>query len=331
MRLFVIALAVAGAAAWLAAPAGSGGIAPPAADGVLVMGVAGTGSDARVVTREWAMVADPISGTTRRRLLTGGTLCHGPVLAAGDRVIFSGFRGRRAVVRTLPLDMDGSAQTLGFADTFALSATRGRLWLGRWSGRALREVDATGRVHARAQGLLPRFGSLHAAVAGGFVGTEGRWLTLRRPGQHRPLLRVRDGWFAAAGRSSFAWCRGRCRAFHVWSRAGVRTLPPPAGMRPLGPVGALSPDQQRLAVGVAVRGRDRVAVADVRTGRWILVPGGQLGGYRAIAWSPSGEWLYFTAGNERVLAWRFGARGSVQLPIRPGGTVMSIATAEASG
>ncbi|MEA2362813.1 MAG: hypothetical protein QOD71_1958 [Thermoleophilaceae bacterium] len=324
----------------LAAPTGSRD--PVEADGMLVLGVAGHSPDSRVVSREWAAVANPRSGTTRKRRLDGGTLCHGQLLAVGGNVIFSGYRGRRTVARALPLTLRGPARTLGAADNVTPSSTPGRLWLGRWrrpkSGVrrwsnhparvTLDEVDAAGRVSARTHTLMPRFAWLHAATAGGFVATEGLWLTLRRPGRDRPQLRVRDGWFAAAGSSSFAWCRGRCRAFHVSSRAGDRPLKPPAGVRPIVAVGAFSPDERRLAVGVTVRGRDQVAVVDLDSRRWIAVPGARLGGYRAIAWSPSGQWLYFTASNTRLLGWRVGAEHAVPLPIAPGGTVMSIATAE---
>ncbi len=80
-----------------------------------------------------------------------------------------------------------------------------------------------------------------------------------------------------------------------------------------------------------MRGRRRAAVVDVRSGRWTLVPEGRLGGYQVMAWSPSGRWLYFTAGDRRLYAWRLGAQNAVRLPVRPGGTVMSIATAEGSG
>ena len=64
---------------------------------------------------------------------------------------------------------------------------------------------------------------------------------------------------------------------------------------------------------------------ELRTGRWTIVPGGELDGYRSIAWSPSSNWIYFTAGDRRLLAFRHGARRAVPLPIDPGGTVMSIA------
>ena len=319
-RSFLIALVL----------AGFGGEPP---DGQLVLGVIGSGP-------ERAIVADPRTGAMAQRRLSGGTLCHGPLLAVGDRLVFSGSRGRRPVARTLPLDLSGPARSLGYADTFTRSASAGRLWLGRWprpkrgvlrwTNRpipvALTEVDSSGRATARKRDLVPRFGSLHAETAGGFVGTFGRWLTLRRPGE-RPLVRVRDGWFVAAGASRAAWCRGDCAALHVWRPGGQRLLRPPAGVRPVQREGAFSPDQRHLATGVTVGGRSRVAVIDVSTGRWTLVPGGRLGGYQALAWSPSGRWLYFTTSNKGLRAWRFGAPRAVSLPVRAGGTVMSIATA----
>jgi sugar lactone lactonase YvrE len=52
-----------------------------------------------------------------------------------------------------------------------------------------------------------------------------------------------------------------------------------------------------------------------------------MGGYEAIEWSPSGRWLYFTDSNAGMRAWRLGDPSAVILPIRPGGTVMSIAAA----
>lgn len=343
--LVIVALALA-AAGGIAAPAGSGALDPPdRPDGVLVLGVGGYDREVAAVTREWALTADPRTGKGRRRRLAGGTLCHGPLLAVDEHVIFSGYRGRRAVVRALPISLVGPARSLGLADTFARSAAPGRLWLARWSrprGRrlrwsnrpsrvSLREVDAAGRETARAGALLPRFAQLHAATAGGYLATEGRWLTLRRAGRKRPDLRAADAWFAAAGASSFAWCRGRCRAFWVANRAGRRRLRPPPSLRLTGPEAAFSPDERWLAAGVTVRGQERVAVADVRNGRWTVVPESRLGGYEVMAWSPSGQWLYFTAGARRLFGWQLGAQLAARLPVRPRGTVMSIATAEGRG
>jgi len=195
----------------------------------------------------------------------------------------------------------------------------------------LTEVDVGGRTTARTRDLLPRFGMLHAHAAGGFVSSSGRWLTLRRPASERPKLRVRDGWLVAADGSRVTWCRGDCDALHVWSPRGRRMLRPPAGVRLQGREGAFSPTQEQLATAVTVDGRSRAAVVDMRSGRWTLVPGGRLGGYEALAWSPSGRWLYFTDSDQGLRAWRAGVARAVRLPVQAGGTVMSIATAPAGG
>jgi hypothetical protein len=314
----------------LAGPAGS--IDPIQPDGVLVLGVAGHGTESRVVTREWAAVADPSSGTIRKRRLSGGALCHGPVLAVGEGVVFSGHRGRRAVAQALPLTLTGQPRVVGLADTFAPSFSHGRLWLGRWRGRrekarlGLHQVDLNGHVTVSARILGSRWGSLHAALRRGFVLTVRDSLVVWDHWPDRPARAIPGAWFVAAGDSHVAWCRGNCERLHVWSRRGERALPPPAGTRPLGAFGSVSPDDRQLATGVTVDGRTRVAVVDLHSGAWTLVPGSKLGGYNSIAWSPSGRWLYFTDSNEGLRAWHVGAAEAVALAIDPGGTVMSIAT-----
>jgi hypothetical protein len=307
---------------------------PP--DGELVLGVAGHDEKLDAVTREWAAVADPRTGSVRERRLAGGTLCGGPVLAVGDRVIFSSYRGRRAVVRALPMSLAGGPRTVGRADVAVPSPGEPTLWLGRWRRHDrrfvlwLREVDAGGEVLVRTRALLPRMGPLHAALKWGFVVTSGRWLSVWDQFRDGPRRIARDGWFVAASESRVAWCGGDCPRIHVWREQGSRTLAPPAGTRLLGSSGAFSPDGRLLATGVTVRGRKRLALVDPRSGEWTLVPDGKLGGYDAIAWSPSGDWVYFTDGDEGLRAWRRGAPSAVKLPIDAGGTVMSIATASAT-
>ena len=305
--------------------AGFGGGEPP--DGHLVLALHGRG--------EWVALADPRSGELQKRRLPGGTLCA-PLLTVGDRVIVSGHRGRWGVARALPPSLEGVPRSLGYADSFAPSANPRRLWLARWrrptsnrwSNRPLpvrlREVDVNGRVTARARGLLPRFAPLHAMTEAGFLATEGRWLTLRRPGRAKPVARIRDGWFAAAGRARFAWCGAGCGTIHVWSRGHELVLAPPAGARPVEGVGAFSPDERRLATAITLRRHTRAAMVDLRTRRWTIVPGSMLGDYRAMTWSPSGRWLYFANDDERVRAWRPGSPDSIALPIHARGTVMSL-------
>jgi hypothetical protein len=302
-------------------------------DGLLVLGV---------LSPERAMVADPRTGTISERRLAGGTLCHGPLLAVGDRVVFSGSRGRRPIARSLPLSLSGPGRSLGRAEAFGASREPGRVWLGRWarprrwtetatSRASLREVDAAGRPIARSAIRVPSWGSLEAVVDDGFVVAHDGGLSVRREGS--VTRNLRDAWLVAAGRSRVAWCRpdgrGECRWIGIWRRGTTQTLHPPAGVRPhvMGR-GAFSPSGRRLAVPVRTGGVDRVAVIDLTSGAWHVLPR-RLADYRAIAWSPSGRWLYFTGARHRVLGWRAGGGRPVRLPIRTGATVMSIATTDA--
>jgi hypothetical protein len=282
-----------------------------------------------VLSPERVMVADPGTGATRERRLAGGTLCHGPVLAVGGRVLLAGAVGR---ARSLPLSLAGPGRSLGAADTITVSRTSGRVWLGRWnrprrwsassrSHVSLVEVDAVGRAGARATVRLPSWGMLEAVLDDGLLVSHEGGLTLH--GDQR--LTIPDAWLVAAGGSRFAWCRGACRRVTVWSRDGERTLDPPPGVRPLAGRGAaFSPGEDRLALPVQVGRRSRVAVIDLGSGAWQLVTG-RVGGYGAVGWSPSGRRLYFADPGHRVLAWDVGAERAARLPIRPGGTVMSIA------
>lgn len=331
-RSFAIAALALGLIGAVVASAGPGGVAPEPPDGMLVLGVAGRDPDSGAVTREEAVVADPRTGAVRRRRLEGGALCHGPVLAVGDNVVFSGHRGRRAVARALPLTLAGPSRVVGEADTFAPLHGADMLWLGRWRGRGraarlgLRQVNPQGDVLVRGQILGARWVSLEAALGRFLVITKGRNLVVWDFFRDWPRRTIRDGWFVTAGASRFAWCRGRCAKLHVWSRRGERAFEPPAGARITEHSGAFSPDGLRLAVGVTVRGRPRVAVVELDTARWTIVRGGRLAGHRSLAWSPSGRWLYFTGGERRLLGFRYGAPRAAPLPIDAGGTVMSIAT-----
>ena len=311
----------------LAAPAGprSTGQHRDQPDGMLVLAVN---------PPERAVVADPRTGATSTRRLAGGTLCHGPLLAVGDRVILSGSRRGRPVALSLPLTLRGHARSLGPADTFTGSPTPGRLWLGRRTTGgvgappiSLREANPDGRVVARTSEVLPSWGGLEAVTDDGFLSTGRRGLTLRRPFE-RGQRSFRDGWLIAAGRTRFAWCRGDCRRLRLWSRGGGRTLDPPAGLRPFpGGRAAISADGRVLAVPVQTRHGTRVGVIDLASDTWSVVPGAKIAGYWSIAWSPSGRWLYFT-GAKRLFAWQPGSARPRRLPIRLGGTVMSIATVQ---
>jgi hypothetical protein len=71
-------------------------------------------------------------------------------------------------------------------------------------------------------------------------------------------------------------------------------------------------------------------VIDLATGAWRVVPSARSAAYKAMAWSPSGRWLYFTGRRRRLSAARVGVERPVRLPVRTGGTVMSIASTTGS-
>ena len=298
-------------------------------DGLLVLAV---------LSPERAMVGDPRTGRTVARQLPGGTLCHGPVLAFGDRVLIFGVRRSRVVPRSLALRGDGPARSLGQADTVIDSSAPGRLWLGRWTRQgdrtarlALREIDAAGHVFARTRWLLPRWATENAVMDdGSLLITRGRGVVLRRPGGSR--LRFAGGSPLAAGGDRFAWHDRISSGVRLWTRdGGERAFDPPAGLR-LDDTGgaAFSPDGRRLALTVTAHEGSRVAVIDLAAGLWRVAPGASVAGYKAIAWSPSGRWLYFTGPHHRLLASRGGIDRARRLPIRTGGTVMSIASTPGS-
>jgi hypothetical protein len=280
------------------------------------------------------MVADPRTGMTTARELPGGTLCHGPLIVARGRVLLFDVAGPRRVARSVPIARPGPARDLGTADVAIPSPAPDRLWLGRTTRAgertrriALREIGADGRVVARMNGLLPRWAGLHAVMEdGGLLLTRGRGLVLRRPRQRRQVFR--GGWPMAADGERFAWCGRRCRRVRVWSDAGARSFAPPDGVRPRRyPAAAFAPDGSRLAVPLA---GSRIGVIDLATGAWRVVPSARSAAYKAMAWSPSGRWLYFTGRRRRLYAARGGVERPVRLPVRTGGTVISIASTPGS-
>ena len=341
-RFALLALVVAGSALTVAPGAGGGAAADDRSAGErLVLAVVGTERSSSAVHGERVVVADPGSGQVRSRRLPGGTLCHGPLMTAGDRVVYTGYRGSRPALMSLPLALTGAPSPLGRADTVIPSARPGHVWLGRWdqpgkrTRATFREVAVPGEAAtSRAwsgsgsaiAGPLPgRWNAFHAALPGGFVVETRRSLALWDGRTARPLRGGHGAWPVASGGPRFAWCRGRCRLVRVRTPAGERVFRSPAHLRLTGSGGSFSPDGRRLAVAVAKGRRTRAAVLDLRSGEWSMVPGGALSVYGALAWSVTGDRLYIAPRGGGLRAWRPRAPRAETLPIDPRGTVMSIA------
>ena len=336
-RFALLAGLLAGTALVLAPGAGGGG-ARSVADDRLVLAVIGNERSGSAVHGERAVVADLGTGELNSFVLPGGTLCHGPLMVVGDRVVFSGYRSSKAVAMSLPLSLRGEPTPLGRADTITASGRPGRVWLGRWrhegksSHATFREVavpgeEATSRAAGgRLAGQLPRWSLVHAALRGGLVIEHRGGLGLWDGRRTRPLRGGRRAWPVASGSSRFAWCREPCRTVRVRTPVGMRTLTSPPHLRPQpGTHGAFSPDGSLLALPVTRDSRSHAAVVDLRTGEWTTVPGGRLSNYGAMAWSRSGKRLYLATSGGGLRAWEQGAPHAERLPVDPRGTVMSIA------
>ena len=323
------------ACAGFAAPSSSEDSPSSQPDGVLVLGVVSRHGG---LTTERAVVADARTGATRARRLDGGALCHGPVLAVGRRVIASGSRRGRPAVLSFPLNLTGRPQLVARAEQFVPSSAPGRLWVARTRRHqrylkfeSLREATPRGRTVYRVRRDLPRWSFAQGSVADRLIFGRGNDIEVWDPRTGKVDRRLHDAWVVATRGSRLAWCGGACRAVRVSAPTTVeRVLRPPSRTKLSGTSGAFSPDGRQLAVSVMRRGHSRVAVVDLETRDWRLVRGARLREYPALAWSPSGRWLYFTDGGRRLLAWRQGSPSAVPLPIRPRGSVVSIAAAPTS-
>jgi hypothetical protein len=232
------------------------------------------------------------------------------------------------VPRIAPIAAPARDRSLGAADTVTPSVTLGHLWLGERRGRSieLREVDSQGVEQRRTTVPLARWGAVLANIPDGdFLTTDVDGLVLRDE-------RFPGAWLVAAQGGRFAWCKDPCPRVGLWSGGDRSELVPPDGvLAQPGRPAAFSPDGNRLALSVTAGGKPRFAVVELAGGDWSIVPGARPGDYAALAWSPSGDWLYLAAGDDRVLASRGGTGRPRALPVRTRGTVMSIATASRPG
>ncbi len=294
----------AAAATFLFISAASGatatGIAPPPA---------AEGPTGRIVLGlhppEEVMVMDVASGSRVRRRLPGGALCHGPLMATGDRVLWTSSRG---VLESRALTLRGPARRLGRAP-MALAGGDNRLWLMRLRyGRGIRAVDvrvmtATGLLVMRSRHPAPP-GYPSAATARSLVIERGGRTWEWEPGTGR-VRRAPGAILVATRGSRSAWCSPSCRRVSLTGPGGSVTSAAIPGIT-LTPRGSLSPDGRMLAM-PAYRGtmaRTRIALVDTATGAASLVPGAVLSAEGALDWSDGGGWLYFAAPDRRVRAYR---------------------------
>ena len=279
---------------------------------------------------EQVAVIDLSSGRTVKKSLPGGTLCHGPVLVTGGKIVYSGPRHGEPVA--IGLGLRGKPRSVVRSGIYVPSATEGRLWIGRlrtnrWMDlRSLREVTLDGRTTLKARGVPAGDQALEGAIEDGLLFERGGRLRLWDPRLGR-VTRTFGGSFPVAMHARrVAWCRGRCQTLHL-SGPGGDTRLRAAGSRRLqgGRGGAFSPNGRLLALPTWAGGR--LALVDTVTGSVRVVPDARIGSYNAFGWSRDGRWLFVAARRGRLLAYRPGAKHPLTLPVRLHGSVMSVAGA----
>lgn len=260
-------------------------------------------------------------------LAPGDALYH--LVRTGDRLVLYG----GSVTYALDLDLRGPPTSLGDSWYFVPSATDGRVWLAILDPtspetvrdlEAVREVTLDGRVTVRSAGPPPCSGpTVVAAVKDGVV-CQDDGLVVWEPATGKVLRRLAGPYPVDTHENVVAWCGHGCPQLHLTDiGTGEETRVPAERSFSFNETydGAFSPDGSLLAVPVTVHGRkpasragsDGIALVDVRAGRAYLVEGSRSGVYTALAWSPTGDWLFFTTGEGRVMAYRPGSDRAIPL------------------
>lgn len=275
-------------------------------------------------------VIDLRSGRTVEKRLPGGTLCHGPVVVTGGKVVYSGPAHGEPVA--IGLGLRGHARSVVRSGVYVPSAIGGRLWVGqlrsnRWMDlRSLREVTLDGRTTLKAHGVPTPAQALEGALEDGLLFERGARLRVWDPRLGRVTRRLAGTFPIAMHGPRVAWCRGGCHTLHLTGPDGdakVRALHSlPFGE---GRGGAFSPNGRFLALRAGAAGR--LALVDTATRSVRPVPGARLGDYDAFGWSRDGRWLFVATPRGRLLAYRPGSEHPLRLPMRLRNAVMSVAGA----
>ena len=290
---------------------------------------------------------------TRIDLASGeSTTVSLPELAPGDPPFHLVETGGRLVfyggshTYSLDLDLKGPPQDLGESWYFVPSGRDGRVWLTTLDPEspetvrdleAVREVTVDGAVTVPETGRPPSEGpTILAAVNDGLLFQEDNELNVWDPLAEKVAARLSGPFPADTHGNLVAWCRQECPKLHITDVATGHDLaisPSQAFRFEETYDGAFSPGGALLAVpavtsqGTHLEGhRHQVALIDVKAGTARLVEGSELADdYPAMAWSPSGEWLFFSAGGGRIMAYRPGSDAAIILSAQAPASFIDIA------
>lgn len=256
-----------------------------------------------------------------------------------NKLVFRGSMGDR--LGAVAVDLQSRhRRLLGEGWYFVASSEPGRVWVGVLDPqspptvRALAsvyEVDADGNITTENVALPKgRWTNLVGSVSTGLVFQSDGRLEVWNP-ETRAVVETLEGPFPAdIHADQIAWCEHRCPVIHVTDVvAGTdKTVDPPSGYRFEETYhGAFSPDGHRLAVPVRNAEGRRVALVDTKDGSATVIEDSRFGrNYGWHTWSSSGETLFFSTGDNRVMYWSLGSDHARYLAVDFGEQIFSMAS-----
>lgn len=261
------------------------------------------------------------------------------LVRVGNKLVFRGVIGDR--LGAVAVDMHfRHSRLLGEGWYFVPSSEPGRVWVGVLDPRSpptvralasVYEVDANGNITTE-QIALPegRWTNLVGSLSTGLVFQRDDKLEVWDP-DTRTVVGTFDGPFPAdIGADQIAWCKDDCPLMHVTDvGAGTdKTVEPPSSYRFEETYnGAFSPDGRHLAVPIRNADGRRVALVDTSDGSVTVIEDSRIDrNYGWITWSSSGETLFFSAADNRVMHWSLRSDRARYLPLDFGDQIFSIAS-----
>ena len=279
--------------------------------------------------------------------LDAGTSSHFPLpeLALGDsqfRIVRTGtklvFRGSTSqstgsdiAAFALDLSLEEPPENIGESWYLVPSATDGRVWLAILDPespgtvralKAVKEVTTEGEVTV-AETPLPvgRWSSLVGALDGALVFQGKDGLEIWDPFERKVLMRLPGPFPAATHDRHIAWCEEGCKKLKITDvmTGESSEVSPGEGFSFVETYnGAFSPDGSFLAVPAVndATGETQLALIEVGQGTASVIEGSRLDeAYGSIAWSSSGDWIFFNAGDAKVMAYEPGSEEARFVPV----------------
>jgi hypothetical protein len=265
--------------------------------------------------------------------LTGRSPGDPPVnlAATGGSLVFYGRDGTYA----MPASFDAPSRRLHRGLYFIPSATSGRVWIAiqdthlpdqRLVSRVI-EVNVAGKTVSTSAHRPPTRNITNALRIGLVV--QGRSDLLIWDPRTGRTLRTLPGVFPAATHGNLvAWCAHGCAAMHLTDAlTGADRVVPRVGRHPWEETygGSISPDGHYLALPIQVANTDQVALVDLRADTSRLIPASHLATVDwSLAWAPTGDTFYFTAGAGRIMRYQVGQPAATTLPVKLHGQFRNI-------